>query len=319
LFLPFVAPDDRLAFHARPPCERAPTQGFVMSPNILVTGATGTTATIVATQLRQRGAAVRALVRDPKKAEPLAAKGVELALGDFETPASLEAALDGITSVFLVTPPHPDASGMVDRFIAVASKSPLHPRIVRLSAIKGSDHGPTDNTRTHGRADRAIQDSGLPYVILRPNYFMQNLFGSVESILGQGTMFQGTSDGRLGFIDVRDIADVATAALLDPQWDRGIYELTGPEAISYGDVAKLLSEALGREVKYVPVTPEQVRESIIKRGWGEWAAGIMADYSAAYAKGWGDFTTTFVEKIAGHPARSYETFLREVFLPATKR
>jgi uncharacterized protein YbjT (DUF2867 family) len=290
-----------------------------MSQKILVTGATGTTASLVAAQLRRKGVAVRALVRDAKKGEPLAAQGVELALGDFETAASLDAALEGITSVFLVTPPHPDASAMVDRFLAAATKSPLRPRIVRLSAIKGSDQGPTDNTRTHGRADRAIQDSGLPYVILRPNYFMQNLFGSAESILAQGMMFQGTGDGRLGFIDVRDIADVATAALLDTQWDRGIYELTGPESISYADVAKLLGEALGREVKYVPVTPEQVRESIVKRGWGEWAAGIMADYSAAYAKGWGDFTTTFVEKIAGHPARSYATFLREVFVPATQR
>jgi uncharacterized protein YbjT (DUF2867 family) len=290
-----------------------------MSQRILVTGATGNTAALVAAQLRQKGVAVRALVRDAKRAERLAGQGVELALGDFETPASLEAALDGITSVFLVTPPHPDASAMVDRFLAVALQSPHEPRIVRLSAIKGSDQGPTDNTRTHGRADRAIQDSGLPYIILRPNYFMQNLLGSSESVLEQGMLFQGTGDGRIGFIDVRDIADVATAALLDTQWDRGIYELTGPESISYGDVAKLLGEALDREVTYVRVTPEQVRESIVNKGWGEWAAGIMADYSAAYAKGWGDFTTTFVEKIAGHPARSYATFLREVFVPATKR
>jgi uncharacterized protein YbjT (DUF2867 family) len=290
-----------------------------VSDKILITGATGKTAAIVASQLRDKGVAVRALVRDATKAEALAQKGVELAVGDFETPASLQAALEGITSVFLVTPPHPDASGMVDRFLDVATKSASRPRIVRLSAIKGSDNGPTDNTRTHGRADRAIQDSGLPYVILRPNYFMQNLFGSAESILAQGMMFQGTADGRLGFIDVRDIADVATAALLDRQWDRGIYELTGPETLSYGDVAQLLTQALGRDVKYIPVTPEQVRESIVKLGWGDWAAGIMADYSAAYAKGWGDFTTTFVDKIAGHPPRSYATFLREVFVPATKR
>lgn len=290
-----------------------------MPQKVLLTGATGTTAALVAAQLRQKGVAVRALVRDAKKAESLAAKGVELAIGDFETPASLEAALQGITSVFLVTPPHPDASGMVDRFLAVATRGGSRPRIVRLSAIKGSDQGPTDNTRTHGRADRAVQDSGLPYVILRPNYFMQNLFGSADSILSQGMLFQGTGDGRIGFIDVRDIADVATTVLVDTQWDRGIFELTGPASISYGDVARLLSEALGREVKFVPVTPEQVRETILKLGWGDWAAGIMADYSAAYARGWGDFTTTFVEKIAGHPARDYATFLREVFVPATRR
>ncbi len=290
-----------------------------MSAHILITGATGKTAALVAAQLREKGVRVRALVRDPKKAASLESLGVELAVGDFETPATLESALDGITSVFLVTPPHPDAAGMVDRFLAVAKKSPFHPRIVRLSAIKASEDGPTDNTRSHGRTDRAIQDSGLPYVILRPNYFMQNLFGSAESIMTSGMMFQGTADGKLGFIDVRDVADAAAAVLLDPQWDRGIYELTGTESLSYADVARLLGQALGREVKYIPVSPEQVRSTILERGWGDWAAALMADYSAAYAKGWGDFTTTFVDKLSGHPARSYASFLREAFVPAVTR
>ena len=67
------------------------------------------------------------------------------------------------------------------------------------------------------------------------------------------------------------------------------------------------------------VTPEQVRETIVKMGWGEWTADVLADYSRAYAKGWGDFTTTFVEKITGHPARSVAQFAREVFAPALKR
>ena len=290
-----------------------------MSEKFLITGATGKTSALVIAALLEKKASVRALVRDAAKAEGLKAAGVELAVGDFDTPESLAAALDGVTSVFLVTPAHPDAAVMVEKFLAVAAKSPARPRIVRLSAVKGSDDGPTDNTRTHGRADRAIVDSGLAYVILRPNYFMQNFFGSVETILGQGMVFSGTGEGRLGFIDVRDIADVATAVLLDRSWDRGIYELTGPESLSYGDVAKLLGEALGREVKFVPVTPEQVRESILKLGWGDWAAGIMADYSGAYARGFGDFTTTFVEKLSGHPARSYASFLREVFVPATRR
>ncbi len=290
-----------------------------MTEKFLITGATGKTAELVIAQLRAKGADVRALVRDVTKAKALKDQGVELAQGDFESPDALARALEGVTSVFLVTPPHQDASGMVDRFLAVATKSPSRPRIVRLSAIKGSDQGPTDNTRTHGRADRAIQDSGLNYVILRPNYFFQNLFGSAESIMATSTMFQAMGDGRIGIIDVRDIADVAAAVLLDHSWDRGVYELTGPASVSHHDVARELSAALGREVKYVPVTPEQVRETVLKMNWGEWTAGVLADYSAAYAKGWGDYTTTFVEKISGHPARSLAQFAREVFAPALQR
>lgn len=290
-----------------------------MTEKFLITGATGKTAELVIAQLRAKGADVRALVRDVTKAAALKDEGVELAQGDFDHPDALARALEGVTSVFLVTPADKDAAGMVDRFLAVATKSASKPRVVRLSAIKGSDQGPTDNTRTHGRADRAIQDSGLPYVILRPNYFMQNFFGSAETIMTSGMMFQAMGDGRLGFIDVRDIADVAVAVLLDRSWDRGVYELTGPASVSFHDVAREVGAALGREVKYVPVTTEQVRETIVGMGWGEWTAGVLADYSAAYAKGWGDFTTTFVERIAGHPARSVAQFAREVLAPALKR
>ncbi len=286
---------------------------------ILVTGATGAIGSLVVKQLSAQGVTVRALVRDMAKAEPLQGKGVQLAQGDFDQPESLARALDGVTSVFLLAPPHPDAAGMNERFLDVATKIPTAPRIVRLSAIKATPHAPTDTTRNHATADGALQDAGLPYVILRPNYFMQNILGSAASILTSGQMFQGMGDGRIGFIDVRDIADVATAVLLDHSWDYGIYDLTGPASVSFHDVAGELGAALGQAVQYVPVTPEAVRQSIVQMGWGEWAAEMMADYSAAYARGWGDFTTTFVQKIAGHESRSIGQFAREVFVPALRR
>lgn len=289
-----------------------------MTGTILVTGATGNTAGQVIAQLRAKGAAIRALVRDAAKAKPLADNGVDLVVGDFDNPDALTRAATGVAAVYLVTPAHPDAPAMVDRFLAAVAKTGGRPRIVRLSAIKGSPKGPTDNTRTHGLADRAIQDSGLPYVILRPNFFMQNLFGSAESIMKSGMMFQGGGEGRLGIIDVRDIADAVTATLLDPAWDRGILELTGPASISFADIARELGAALGREVKYMPIAPEQVGDAIRQMGWGDWIAGVMTDYMRAYTAGWGDFTTTYVEKITGHKPRSFADFAREVFAPAMK-
>ncbi len=286
---------------------------------ILVTGATGAIGSLVVKQLSAKGVTVRALVRDMAKAEALQGKGVQLVQGDFDQPESLARALDGVTSVFLLTPPRPDDFGMVERFLDIALSSPTAPRIVRLSAIKATEGGPSDSTRNHGRADRAILESGLPYAILRPNYFMQNFFGSAELIMTSGKLVQSTGDGRIGFIDVRDVADVAAAVLLDHGWDRGIYDLTGPASVSFHDVARELGIALGREVAYVPITPEQARESALQSGWGEWGAGIMADYSTAYGKGWGDFTTSFVQNIAGHEPRSISQFAREVFAPALKR
>lgn len=290
-----------------------------MAETFLVTGATGKTSELVATTLLKQGANVRALVRDLAKAADLRDKGAQLCLGDFDQSETLVRALDGVTSVFLVTPPNPDDFGMVERFLAAATKSPMAPRIVRLSAITATEGGPTDSTRAHGRADRAILESGLPYILLRPNYFMQNFFGHAESIQKSGTLVQATGDGRIGFIDVRDIADVAAAVLLDRSWDHGIYDLTGPASLSFHDVAQELGTALGRDVTYVQITPEQTRQMVLQSGGGEWFAGILADYALAYGKGWGNFTTSFVQKITGRQARSVSQFAREVFAPALMR
>jgi NAD(P)H dehydrogenase (quinone) len=290
-----------------------------MAETFLITGATGKTSELVSAALRHQGATVRALVRDVTKAAALSERGVQISHGDFDKPDTLARALDGVTSVSLVTPPNPGDAGMVARFLDVAVKSPTAPRIVRLSAIMATEGGPTDSTRNHGGADRAILESGLAYAILRPNYFMQNLFGSAESILTGGKLVHSMGDGRIGFIDVRDIADVAAAVLLDRGWDHGIYDLTGPASVSFHDVARDLGDALGREVTCAPITPEQARESALQKGWGEWGAGLIAGYATAYAKGWGDFTTSFVQKITGHEARSVGQFAREVFTPALNR
>jgi uncharacterized protein YbjT (DUF2867 family) len=284
---------------------------------ILVTGSTGAIGSRVVAGLVAANADVRALVRTPDKAN---LPGAKIVKGDFDQAETLARALEDVTSVFLLTPPRPDDLAMVERFLDVAVKSRSAPRIVRLSAIKATDNSPSDGARNHGRADRVLLDSGLPYAILRPNYFMQNFLGSAHSILTSGTFspLPSASDSRVGFIDVRDIADVAVAVLLDRSWDHGIYDLTGSASVSFHEVARDLGVALGREVTYAPVTPEEARESALKEGWGEWGAALLADYSVAYAKGWGDFTTSFVEKITGHKARSIADFAREVFAPALR-
>ena len=120
-------------------------------------------------------------------------------------------------------------------------------------------------------------------------------------------------------IDVRDIADAAVKVLLDRNHAGRTYSLTGPASITWHTAAKAFTAALGRPVKYVPIPSEGVAEAIRKRGWGEWAAGVMRDYSAAYGSGWGDFVTEDVMKLTGHPACSIEQFAREVLAPALSK
>jgi NAD(P)H dehydrogenase (quinone) len=287
-----------------------------MSRNVLVTGATGTNGNQLATRLAARDdLAVRAFVRDPAKAADLAAAGVDLATGTFEDGAAVRAAVEGIDVMVLITAPNPDAN--VQAGIAIdAAKAAGVDKIVRLSAIKAAVDGPTDNTRLHGQTDKAIIASGLTYVILRPHYFMQNLFTSADSIAGDGKFYLGMGAGRLGMIDARDIVDCMEMAVVSDDFDDQIVDLTGPESIDFGAAAATLSAALGRPVDYVAVPPEAVAAAIRDMGLGDWMADVLRDYSQAYSENWGDFTTGEVARMTGHPARSFADFAREVLAPA---
>ena len=145
---------------------------------------------------------------------------------------------------------------------------------------------------------------------------MQNLFGSVETIKADGNMYWGMGDGKLGMINVRDIADCCTSILLNGGHENKIYTPTGPESVSFEDVAKVISESTGKDVNYVPVTIEAVGQAIRDMGWGDWGAEVMMDYSKAYSEGWGDFTNDDVKTITGHEPRSIKTFVDDIFVHA---
>ncbi len=286
---------------------------------ILVTGATGNVAQNVIKQLRGQNLDVRCLVRSEGKGEALKAAGCELAVGDFTDKASLVKALDGVDTVFLVTPMHEDAATWAGNVIEAAQHLSHKPRVVRLSAFASSVDGPTDNSKLHGHTNHLLAVSGLPYCILQPSFFMQNMFMSGQSIAKDGSMLWGMGDAKLGLIDVRDIADVAVKVLVDHSWDFGTYVLTGPEALSFHDVATCLTTVLGKEVKYVPVAVDAVAKGAKEMGMSAWGANVIKDYSTFYGADKASFITSFVEKIAGHKPRSFDVFAKEVLAPAFQR
>jgi uncharacterized protein YbjT (DUF2867 family) len=287
-----------------------------MSKRILLTGATGTVASSLTHRLVERGHFVRALVRNPEKAAAPREAGAELAKGDFDNENTMRAAFDGIDTAFLLVPPSPDAAKW-NRALYAAARAAKSPHVVRLSVIKSAVDGPTDNTKLHGESDRDLVASGLPYTILRPHFFMQNLLASVPTIAKEGAFYLGMGRGRLGMIDTRDITDVAFA-VLDADRERHLgkaYDLTGPASIDFDEVAATLSKVLGSAVKYVAVPPEAVVQAMKSMGASDWFARVMGQYSKAYSENWGDVTTGEVKALTGHEPRSFETFAREVLMP----
>jgi NAD(P)H dehydrogenase (quinone) len=288
-----------------------------MNTRIVVTGATGTIGRRVVEGLLQKGVNVVAMVRDPAKGASLEALGARLVSGSFEDAASLETAFAGADTVVSITPANARAVEQTLGSIQAAKRAKVR-KIVRISALKANPEGPTDNTRQHGRTEAALRDSGLAHVILRPHLFMQNLLGSLPTILSEGKIYWGVGEGRMGMVDTRDASDAAVAAATTSAHDGAVIELTGPASIDYHQAAVAVGRALGREVAYVPVPPEAAAAAVRGFGADEWTVGIVHDYCKAYSAGFGDFTTDGVERVTGHKPRSIDDFAREVLAPAAR-
>lgn len=283
---------------------------------ILVTGASGTIGSdVIAILARTRGQAVYGLVRNKDKADAVTRAGATPLIGNFEDRDSLDTAMQGVGTVVLITAANTNAADQAAAVLASASAQGVK-RIVRISALKAAVDGPTDNTRLHGRTERDLAGSGLAHVIIRPNLFMQNMLLASQSISEEDRFFFGMGDGRMGMIDTRDVAQCAAACALSSAHDGKTIQLTGPKAISFGEVADILTDILDRRIAYIPVTPDNVYQTIAQSGWGEWLAGTMRDYATAYRQGLGDFTTDGVRQITGTQPVSFEQFAREVLVPA---
>jgi uncharacterized protein YbjT (DUF2867 family) len=212
----------------------------------------------------------------------------------------------------LITPANPNAADQAGLVLEAAGVR----KIVRVSVFKAAVDGPTAVTRLHGRTDAEIQTSGLRYLILRPPFFMQNLFfTAVTSIASVGGLFFGTGDGKIGMLDVRDLVDCAEQSVVSDTYDNQIFTLTGPEAISFHDIASRLTTILERPIQYVPVPPESVEQSIRALGMDAWYARVMRDLCVAYSEHWGNITTGDVAHLSGHAPRSFDAFARELLAP----
>ncbi len=287
---------------------------------VLVTGATGKIGSQLVPRLAARdGIAVRALVRNAENATPLTAAGAQLTLGTLEDARAVRAAVAGIDTLVLITAANPDAADQAHMVLSAARAAGVR-KIVRISVFKAAVDGPTAVTRLHGRTESEIQDSGLTYVIVRPPFFMQNLFFmAAPSVAREGKLYFGTGEGKLGIIDLRDIVDCVEQSVVADTHDNQIFTLTGPESISFRDIADRLTTILGRPVQYIVMPPEAVEQSIRALGMGDWYAGVMRDLCTAYRDNWGDVTTDDVARLAGHAPRSFDAFARELFAPALAR
>ncbi|WP_432193519.1 NAD(P)H-binding protein [Streptomyces sp. bgisy027] len=273
----------------------------------LVIGATGTTGSRTAAQLTAAGHAVRAAGR---KAAPVA--GAEPVRFDWYDPGSHPAALDGVERVYVVPPVgDPDPAAVVLPFLRRARAAGVR-RAVLLSASSIPEGGPAV-----GQVHRALPGIFEEWAVLRPSWFMQNFTGDhphAASIRAEGLIHTAAGTGRVGFVDAEDIAAVAVHALTDVRAPDTDLVLTGPEALSYDDIATVITEVTGRPVVHRPLSYEEMRDRLATRMPEEFAA-MLAGMDRAIAEGAEDRVTDSVRRLTGRPAGGFRALVERELRP----
>lgn len=283
-----------------------------MTKTVLVTGATGNVSTAVLAQLRGvQGLNVRALARDPGKAEALRQKGFEVVRGDLDDPESLDKVFDGVDVIWLLNGMNPRAAENSMNAVWAAKHAGVQ-HIVRLSAVGAGHDAPTRNGRLHIMGDEQLMASGPGWTILRPLYFMQNLFASAASVASDGVLYGNVGAGRIGMIDYRDVAEMAAKIITNPKPFQGkIFTPTGPVSISMEEVAEQLGQVLEKPVKYVATSQDAARQAMLGMGLPAWLVGMLIEYGQAYSEDWGNFVTHDFQTVTGHPPRSFRQFAED--------
>ncbi len=275
---------------------------------ILITGASGTVGAAVLQEMKNSGEQCRAMYRNAADAAKAPA-GTPTVIADFADNASLHAALKDVDRLYLVCSPIPALVELEGNVIDAAQAAQVK-HLVLNSALGAGDY-PLSFPSWHRAVEDKLKSSGLSYTILRPNGFMQNILAYMApNIRQEGAFYAAMGEARTSFLDVADIAAVAAKALLSPAAHSGrTYELNGPEAVSYGELAGRISRLISKEIRFVDIPEEAQRASMLGMGMPPWQVDALLDLQRYYTGGRGGEVTDVLPKLLGREPMGLDTFL----------
>lgn len=275
---------------------------------LLVTGATGNVGLPLVRALLAAGEPVRAALRDPARDAGRLPASVECVRLDFADPTTFAPAVEGVRGLFLLRPP------------AVARVGPTLNRLIDVAARAGTEHcvflsvaGAERNVIVpHHRVERHLRRDPLGWTILRPSFFAQNLTSAYRDDIRGGRIVVPAGDGRVAFVDTRDLADVAALVLRDPSRHRRAgYLLTGPEALTFARVAELLTHALGREVRYEAAGVRGYMAHLRRQGLPGVQVAVQTVLHTGLRFGQAETVDPTLGRLIGRPPRTMAEFVAD--------
>ena len=280
---------------------------------VLVIGATGDLGSGVARALVARGVPVRATTRRP---EELHIDGVEIVRADLGEPDSLDRAFAGVQRVFLVSSPTQDQITLETNAITAAERAGVE-RIVKIAnlPIAGLDAGLHGN---HRDIERRLAAARVASTVLQPSFFASVLRRQL-ALIRRGRLVFPTGQGRIAWVDPRDIADVAAAVLADPDPPAGPLRLTGPDAITAGELAVRISRAIGAEIVLLQPDLEKWHAQLLAAGMDPWLADSTRHLYEAVSHGALADVSPDVERVLDRPPRAIDEWLVDGLVPLLSR
>jgi uncharacterized protein YbjT (DUF2867 family) len=276
---------------------------------ILVTGASGTVGKAALREVARSGAKHRAMYRSPDEAAKAPA-GTATVIADFAKKETLAAALRDVESVYLVCSPVPDLVQLEGNMIEASVAAGVS-HVVLNSALGAGDFAKSFPS-WHRKVEDKLKGAGISFTILRPNSFHQNVLTYfAPSIRAQGVFYGAMGNARVSFLDVRDIAMIAAKALAGAEHTGKTYELNGPEAPTYAEVAEKISKHAGRTVQYVNIPEEAQRKAMLDQGMPVWQVDALLELQGYYTSGKGGAIDPLLENLLGHPPITMDRFLAE--------
>ena len=259
---------------------------------------------------KNSGARVRAMVRAQPDGARRRDTSATFAVANFDDARSLEAALEGVTHAYLVTPSSPDAEAQQVRFAELAAAAGVR-HLVKLSQLAADEASPVRFLRYHAAVERRIRELGISFTFLRPNLYFQGLLGFQSMIASDGRFVAPIGEARVSAVDVRDIAAVAAIVLAEAGHEGKTYTITGPAAVTHTERAAAIAEAIERPVAFADVPPHAFGGGLRAAGVPPWQVdGLIEDY-AHYARGEAAAISPDVRVVTGVEPHDVRTFAKD--------